>query len=86
MRRGWVREARHVQLTADGLGKALEHVTIFAPAGDMVFEQANDRVVEQDGRFWVLTRVIRGNNEIMTLPKLKILMSHIPGFNCSSRV
>jgi hypothetical protein len=47
MRRIRVREARHVQLPADGLGKALEHVKIFAPAGDMVFERANDRVVEE---------------------------------------
>jgi hypothetical protein len=36
-----------VQLPADGLGKALEHVKLVAPAGDMVFERANDRVVEQ---------------------------------------
>jgi hypothetical protein len=37
---------------ADGLGKALEHVKVFAPAGDMVLERANDRVVEQKYHFF----------------------------------
>jgi hypothetical protein len=28
-----------------------------------------------------MTRVIRGNNEVMTLPKMKILMTPTPGYN-----
>jgi hypothetical protein len=28
-----------------------------------------------NGRFWVMTRVISGNNEVTKLPKMKIVMA-----------